>query len=128
MKPHDGSLYDRPFATVAMLTVLAACANEPPPHQEIAAADLAVQTADTSIARSLASEELGSASWKLDEARAALAAGQHEQARRLAEQALVDAELADAKARATAAERRAAELGGSLYHLDPQVARPRTGS
>jgi outer membrane PBP1 activator LpoA protein len=128
MRRHDGPLYDRLVAAVAMLTVLAACANEPPPHQEVAAADLAVQTADALIARSLASEELGAASWKLDEARAALAAGQHEQARRLAEQALVDAELAEAKARAAAAERRATQLRDSLHDLDPQAAWRPTGS
>jgi hypothetical protein len=41
-----------------MLAVLAACASGPPPDQEIAAADLAVQAAHASTAGSLAPDEL----------------------------------------------------------------------
>jgi hypothetical protein len=128
MRAHDGRRYGRLLAAVAMLTALAACASARPPHQEIAAADLAVQNAGASIVGSLASEDLDTASRKLDQARAALAAGRHEQARRLAEQALVDAELAEAKARAAATERRAAALRNSMHDLDGRAARVPTGS
>lgn len=123
MKPHD-----RPFAAVAKLALLVAWASAPPPDQEIAAAERAVQAAHASTANDLASEQLATAGQKLDEAMAARAAGQHEQARRLAEQALVDAELAGAEARAAAAQRRAAALRNSLHDLDGQAARALTGS
>jgi hypothetical protein len=88
-----------------MLFAVAACASVPAPVQEVADAERAVQAAADAGAGTLAPAELEKARRKLDAARSALQAQQHLQARQLAEQALVDAELAQVTARAEEAAR-----------------------
>jgi hypothetical protein len=68
MRRHERALYGRPFAPVAMLAVLAACASGPPPDQEIAAADLAVQAAHASTAGAL--RQTSCCSWETTAERA----------------------------------------------------------
>jgi hypothetical protein len=60
---------------------------------------------------------------KLDGARAAMAEEHHERARRLAEQALVDAQLAEARAEAESARHTAGELRRSIEALRVEAAR-----
>ena len=74
------------------LAVLAACATEPPPTAQLAAARAAVDQAAPGA--SYAPRELAAAQTKLKEAQAALARGDNLQARRLAQEAEVDARLA----------------------------------
>ena len=89
---------------VVALAALAGCAQTPAPHQALATADLAVARARNAGATDNAAVELARAEAKLEAAHAALQAKAHERARTLAEQALVDAELAEVKAQAAAAE------------------------
>ncbi len=78
---------------LAFLAVLAACASEPPPTAEVASARAAVENAGA-VAERYAPDELAQAQAKLKLAEGALAGGEHVQARRLAEEAEVDARLA----------------------------------
>jgi predicted lipid-binding transport protein (Tim44 family) len=87
----------REGAALAALIVLVGCANAP--TKKIAKAELAVEEADPKTAE-YAPLELRQARQKLRAAQEAAEDDDHDRARRLAEQALVDAQLARAKARA----------------------------
>ena len=88
----------RLLAMIALLA-LAACASVPAPVQDVAEAERAVQAAADADAGTVAPAEFATARGKLEAAKSALQAQQHLKARRLAEQALVDAELAQVKAK-----------------------------
>ena len=98
------------LGVVAVLAALAGCAQAPVPHEALTTADLAVARARTAGAANHASVELARAEAKLEQARAAVRAKAHERARTLAEQALVDAELAEVKAQAAQEEASARSL------------------
>src|SRR5207244_1500247 len=76
------------------------CSAARPPTEAVAQAELAVQQAGQSKAPQYASRELSMARDKFDSAKRAMEAEHYEEARRLAEQALVDAQLAETKAEA----------------------------
>jgi hypothetical protein len=80
-------------ATAAAGVALAGCASTPAPVAEMAAARSTVQQAQPAASR-YAPEALRSAQAKLAHAEAAMAQEDHEKARRLAEQATLDARLA----------------------------------
>ncbi len=86
------------LGVVALLAPLAGCAQAPVPHEALSTADLALARARAAGAADYASIELARAAAKLEAAHAAIQAKAHEQARALAEQALVDAELAEVMA------------------------------
>lgn len=93
------------LVAVAILFSLVACATVPqPPTQELAAADMAITSADQARVSDYASAELHEARTKLAAARAAVQQEKMILAQQLAEQARVDAELALAKAEATKAK------------------------
>jgi hypothetical protein len=102
------------LALVITLLVAGACASVPAPVQEVAAAEGAVQAAADAGAGSLAPAELEKARRKLEAAKSALQAQEHLKARHFAEQAAVDAELAQSTARAEEAARAAAELRAQI--------------
>jgi FtsZ-interacting cell division protein YlmF len=97
--------------------LLAACSSVPPPQEQLAAADLAVREADEAEAGAHAAAPLRKARDKLEQARAALEAEEHLAARRLAEQALVDAQRAEAEARAAVAGQSFEEMQRSIEDL-----------
>jgi hypothetical protein len=101
---------------------MTACSGTPAPIDVLAAADLAVRKAEVTAATH-AGAELRQARAKLDAAQLAMQADQHETARRLAEQALVDAEVAEARARAEIARRTVTEIRRRARGL-PDQARP----
>ena len=78
--------------SLALLVVLAACATEAPPTAELASARAAL--AQAGPVAEYAPKELAAAQTKLTAAQHALARGDHLEARRLAQQAEVDARLA----------------------------------
>ena len=79
---------------LALLVALAACATEPAPTAELAAARAAVEQASPDA--DYAPKELAAAQRKLSAAEDALARGENAHARRLAQEAEVDARLASA--------------------------------
>lgn len=77
---------------------LAGCASSAsPPREELAAAELAVQQVEESAASEYAPDDARKARNKLEAAQDAMQREDYITARRLAEQALVDARLADVR-------------------------------
>ena len=113
---------------VAITAGLAGCASDPAPEAELAAAEVAVDEAEDANAPAQASGPYELARDKLDRAREAVEDGEMLEARRLAEQALVDAQLAEAEARSEVARQNAAELRASIEVIRDELARqtPRT--
>jgi hypothetical protein len=92
------------------LSLLGGCAQAPVPHAELHAAELAIARARSAGAERDAPAELARAAEALQAAHAAVRARDHGRARALAEQALVDAELAEAEAQAAQAQATASRL------------------
>lgn len=104
----------------AAAATLAACASTPPPAPDIAAARAAVTRAQPEGAR-YAPEELLSAQAKLAQAERAMHDGDDDLARRLAEQARVDAALASAIADSEQAREALAEVKRGIETLKRQL-------
>lgn len=106
MKRHRMALNARRLcAPVLMAAGLAACANEPPPPTaQIGASTQAIASAEQAGALRYAPAALQTARDKLAQAQAAVRADDHVRARRLAEEAQVEAELASVKAQSEAAQ------------------------
>ena len=96
---------------------LGGCSATQPPTAVVSQAQLAVREAGQSQAAEHASQELSLARQKYDRAKRAFDAERYTEARRLAEQALVDAELAETKAEAVSAQQAAQELQKALEAL-----------
>jgi hypothetical protein len=94
----------RYHAIAAVAVLAAACSSGPRPDKNLAAARAAVESAEMAGAAQAAPDELSLARDKLTFARMAAKDGDMGRARRLADQALADAQLAQAKA-ATARSR-----------------------
>ena len=104
-------------ACAALIAALAACASAPIPREQIAVARASVQRAEQAGATELAPVELSTARDKLQRAENAAADHQGQPATQLAEQANVDAELAEASAREHKSHQAEMELEASLQAL-----------
>ena len=80
--------------------LLSACSSRRPPTAQLSTADLAVRSASDQTASQHAPLDLRLAREKLDKARNAIDDDEYDRAERLAEEALVDAQVAEAKTRA----------------------------
>jgi hypothetical protein len=80
------------------ICVLASCASARVPVSEIAAAEVAVRDAERADAGTYASLDLQQARYKLQDAKRAADDRDNVRARRLAEESLVDARVAETKA------------------------------
>ena len=97
---------------------IGACGTMQPPLTNIAQAELAIhQATQTPTAAQHAPLELRKASEKLAEAKAALAAEDFRRSQYFANEALVDAQLAEAKAEAEVARTNARELQEAIRLL-----------
>ncbi len=103
---------------------LAACASSPIPNEKIAVAQASVQRAEQSGAPELAPVELSTARDKLQRAEKAAADHDAGPATMLAEQANVDAELAEATAQEHRSHKAETELEASLQALRDEANRP----
>ena len=100
-----------------LVMVVAACATTPIPNEKIAVAKASVQRAEQSGAPELAPVEMAQARDKLSRAEQAAAARNIQPATELAEQANVDAQLAEATAQEKKSHKAAMELDASLQAL-----------
>lgn len=107
----------------AMVLTAVGCASVPMPTAEMAVAEAAVQRADNPATRLAAPEPLRAATAKLALARQAVAAGDGDTARRLAEQARVDALVADGQAQAVRARQSAQASQDALQALREELNR-----
>ena len=102
---------------------LGACATPPMPTDQLALAEQAVRDAERAGAVELAPTEMRDAREKLSAAQRAAGEREAVPARRLAEQAQVDAQLAEATARAEKSARAVSELENSLQTLQRETQR-----
>ncbi len=90
--------------------VIAGCASIPPPTEQLAVAKVAVSNATSAGGNEFASGEMRAAHDKLDRAGLAMVSEDYKNARLLAEEAEVDAQLAATKARSAKAQQAAATV------------------
>ncbi|OHX36597.1 hypothetical protein BJL95_09445 [Methylomonas sp. LWB] len=108
---------------MAMATLIAGCASVPPPTEQLAVSKAALNSATSAGGNEYAPIALRSAVLKMDAAERAMTQQEYLQARQLAEQAQVDAQLAAATARAAKAQKAASELGESNRVLREEIDR-----
>jgi len=109
-----------------LLTVIAgACAgvNEDQIRQDIAQAEAAISEAQRSEARTHAPLELRLAEDKLSRARSALDNNEYRQAQWLAEEALADADVAEAKAQSARTRGTVEQLQDTIQTLQSEIQR-----
>ena len=116
-------------STIAWITGIAfalaagACSTPRKPAQEIEKAEAAIESADSTSAPADAPLELKLAREKTERAKAALRDEEYDQARRLAEQAQVDAQLAEARAESETARENARERERTIETLRDEATR-----
>lgn len=92
---------------MAAAIFIVACASTPAPTEQMAVSRTTINAASSAGANEFAPVLLKSAMDKMDGAERAMADKKYDQARQLAEQAQVDAQLAEAKARSAKAQKAA---------------------
>jgi hypothetical protein len=95
---------------IAIAVLAAGCASIPAPTEQMAVSKAAVTSASSAGGNEFAPISLKAAMEKMDAAELAMAREDYLLARRLAEQAQVDAQLAAATARSAKAQKAASEL------------------
>jgi hypothetical protein len=115
------------FCALLLATQLGACRSVPQPVAEMASARTAISGVRGTGAADLAPVEMDRATTKLARAEAAMKAERYDEARRLAEEARADAELASTLASAIQAERSADELAASIEMLRREIERAQGG-
>jgi hypothetical protein len=113
----------RRVGLLGLALALPACASVPVPKGEMANADLALRKAEAVNAAAVDPLDARLARDKLQKARDALADDKNLEARRLAEEAEVDALVAEAKARATRSERAADEIRQQIETIRSEAER-----
>ena len=118
----------RSLVPVAALVTMLGCSSGPRPVEQLARASTLIEQAEKTGAARFAAADLEQARGKLSRAETAADDGDQETALRLAQQAAVDAELAQARAAAAEAKNSEEELKRSLQSLREEAGRkPATG-
>jgi hypothetical protein len=117
MKMHSSPTSKGAAIVVALALTAAGCATTPVPNEKIAVAKASVQRAEQSGAPELAPVEMATARDKLSRAEKAAADRDAQPATELAEQANVDAQLAEATAQEKKSHKAATEFDASLQAL-----------
>ncbi len=94
-----------------------------PPTEKIANAELAISRAQDNNAKDFAAKELRQAQDNLEQAKQAVTDEEYDKAARLAEQAFMDASLAETKAESEKASKAADEMRESVETLKQEVER-----
>lgn len=111
------------LAATALVATLAACASAPVPTAEMAVAEAAVVQAGSQATRESAATELRVATDKLAQARSATAAGDQDRARRLAQQVVLDAQVAELHAQTVRSRKAAQESEDAARALRDEINR-----
>ncbi len=112
------------FSLVCGVLGVTGCSSARPPEGAVAQAELAVRQASESKAPVYAPTEFRVAQEKAQGAQRALSAEEYDQARRLAEQAVTDAQLAQARAGAAEAQKNTEETRKTINALRSEANRP----
>ncbi len=108
MTPHSNL---RKLASgIAILGLITGCAGVAPPTEQMAVSKAAVNSAMSAGGNEFAPVQIRAAMDKMDSAERAMLTEEYVQARQLAEQAMVDAKLAAATARAAKAQKAVSAL------------------
>jgi hypothetical protein len=107
----------------SLVLVLGACASAPVPTEKLAVAEAAVERANTAGTSENAPGELQIALAKLASARQAVTDKDYERARRLAEQAEVDAQVAELHAQSARSLKAAQESQAAARALTDEINR-----
>jgi hypothetical protein len=110
-------------AVGAVTVLLAGCATAPAPREQMAVARTAVADADAAGAARYDAIDINRAHEKLNAATLALGARDYDQARRYAEEAEVDANLAATRTRSAKTQNAVAEVRESLRALRAEISR-----
>lgn len=109
---------------VLVIYALAGCADKvPPPTQQVNMATQAIAQAESSGAFELAPVELKSARDKLALAKQSMDKEENDKARRLADEAMIDANLAEARARSAKSQKIVEEMKESIRVLQQEMDR-----
>ena len=129
-REHSGKPRVAMAALVAgIVLTMAGCASMPPPKEQMAVSQTAVENAINSDTTQFAPVELEAARSKLQQAEQAMAKKDYAQAKRLAEEAEVDARLAQVKARSAQSQKALAEAKAANEVLRQEMQRvTNTGS
>ena len=111
------------FAPLVSSLFLAACSSVPPPTEQLAVSRAAIDSAQSAGAGEFAAADLAQARQKLERAQAAMRSEDYVVARRLAEEAAVDAQLAQARAGSARARAAAAQVDESIRALRTETER-----
>jgi hypothetical protein len=103
--------------------VFVSCAAFPPPTEQIAVSKVAISNANNAGGNEFASAEMRAAQDKLDRAVQAMTAEDYKNAKLLAEQAQVDAQLATAKAGSAKAQKAADTVQEDSHILRKEIDR-----
>ncbi len=114
---NDLSIFKSAACAAVLVLMAAGCATTPVPNEKIAVAKDSVQRAERSGAPELAPVEMAEARDKLNRAEKAAADRDLQPATDLAEQANIDAQLAEATAQQKTSHKAAMELDASLQAL-----------
>jgi len=109
--------------TFAMALLVSGCATAPVPVEQMAVAEAAIQRASTSSTSENAAVELQIATAKLASARQAVISKDYDRAKQLAEQAEVDAQVAELHAQSVRARKAAQESQDAARVLREEIDR-----
>lgn len=112
--------------SVVFATGLGACAGTPPPNPQMALAEAAVQRASTDSTAELAPAELQRAKGKWTSAQEAQGRKDYLRASQLAEQAQIDAQVAEMHAQAARSRKAARETQDASRVLNEEINRKTT--
>ena len=106
---------------LVVLGLIACGTKYPPPSSQVTLATSAISQAESAGAYESAPVELRMARDKLEQARQAMNRNDNLMAKRLAEQAIVDANLAQAKARTAKSQKSVEEIKESIRTLQEEI-------
>lgn len=107
-----------------LISALVGCADKvPPPAQQVNMATQAIAQAESAGAFEFAPVELKSARDKLSQAKLAMDKEENNKARRLADEAMIDANLAESKARSAKSQKVVEEIKESIRILRQEMDR-----
>ncbi|MEJ2621620.1 MAG: DUF4398 domain-containing protein [Candidatus Thiodiazotropha sp.] len=114
-----------PALLTMMLVVLSGCSSAPKPVAEISAAETALTAAESEDVNKHAPVRMDRARQKIKQAKVELGKQNYATAKRLAQEAQADAELAKAIANKAEADRAVSELENSIKVLREEIMRAR---
>lgn len=116
-------MHHHALVSVAAAAMLSGCASTPPPTEQMAISRAAVSNASSAGGNEFAPLQYQSALQKMDAAERAMADKNYVRARQLAEEAHVDAKLAEATARSVKAQKAADVLQDDIRVLRQEIER-----